>query len=109
MKKIIRMRAWDEGKQKMIYSGYYDIEEKIFHREVLDKHYMRKYRGYGIQLTIFEDLKKYGNRFVYLYSPQGIWMSPFSRWLELGESGDEGHGEQIFLPAEEPCMRLGKE
>lgn len=95
----INIDTYDEGKYKKVHCGY--VQDGTFYREVTNKHYMVKYKGYGIQQDVLAKLLSLGVKKIEIKTQSGLMhKSKLTDWILKGKKSDEGNGLQVFLPVE---------
>lgn len=76
--------------------GSYNEETKEFHKYVQpDKHYMKKYQGYGIDYTIVDSLPVETK--VFIHTPEKTLETTIEKYQKQGLVDDFGFGKQVFL------------
>lgn len=81
------------------YWGYWDEATKTYVSRRRPEHYCRKYKGWGVQLSVFEMLKRQRCDRIVIDLPDGYRVSRFSDWVKYGRIDclNPADGEQIFL------------
>lgn len=95
----------DRAKSKKVLAGYVsDLRHLdqgiVFTKNVKASHYFRQVGGYGMDVSVLEQIKTLGVEFIHINKPETfeLWSCPIATWLHFGVTGDYGHGKQSFLP-----------
>jgi len=71
-----------------------------FHKKVNpEKHFMRKYQGYGIDWNIISELPRETK--VFIHAPGKTYETTIATYQDEGIQDDLGYGKQIFLPTKQ--------
>lgn len=94
------LKIYDEAKRKEVVVG--EIKDNVFYKKVTpNKHFMRKYGGYGIQYEALVRLRDIGIKKIYiLQNGFQILESTVDDWWTKGGIDNLGNGKQIFLSTE---------
>ena len=87
------LRVFDPKKSRFVFVG--TVDGKVFTRQVERKHFVFKYRGYGLQEELFKQLFDIDT--INLVRGSTILRSKRSDWVKHGVVDDLGHGLQRFL------------
>jgi hypothetical protein len=92
-----RITTYDKKKKRDVFCGY--VDNDTYYRDVdYSKHYMRKYRGYGIQSDVLSTLLRDGVKRVEIREGKTkTYISTLQDWLLKGKKGNYYHGDQVFL------------
>jgi len=95
---MIQVTTHDPRKLKEVVAG--EIEGKTFVKHVKKNHLVFIFDGYGIQMSVFKQLKISHVKEIKLVRKymQDTLTASLKTWEEAGVVRDLGSGEQIFLP-----------
>lgn len=91
-----KITTFDQKKKKEVFCGF--VEDNVFYREVKPEHFVLKYKGYGIQMGVFDSLWERGIEAIVITSKKFTHKASLKIWQKWGHVDDLGHGLQIFLP-----------
>lgn len=91
------IRTFDPRKNRYVVAG--NIQGDTFVRKVTKKHFVWKYKGYGLQKDVFEQINNV--KYINIVAPKGVYKATLETWLTKGIMDDLGNGRQRFLPVEE--------
>ena len=92
-----KLLVYDPKKKKIVLTGYYDYNHKVFFKICSAKHYMIKEKSYGISEEIIQRLQQFGCNKIEIHTKTITLISNFGDWLKR-KPKDYGHGLQRFLP-----------
>ena len=92
------IKIYDAKKGAEVTAG--KIEKDCFIKKVKAKHYMRKYKGYGIDKKLLQKLYLTHREVtdIIIVCKTTKYKTKIKDWINHGTEDNFGHGEQYFLP-----------
>lgn len=95
---MIKINAYDPKKDKEVFAGVYDTNNRTFIKTVTKRHYMIKEKGYAIQAEVMDMLNRWGCQKIIIKTKTKIYSVKFNMWYKSGTVKNYGHGDQNFFP-----------
>ena len=91
------MKTYDARKGRLVSCGVYNEKTKEFTRKVTDRHFVRMFEGYGMQVDVFDKLWAQGCERIVFKIGDNRLTSDINDWKLFGVKHNLGHGVQVFL------------
>lgn len=92
----MKIYTFDPQKNRLILAGY--CKENVFWKKVNKKRFMIKYRAYGIQEDVINNLLNEDIEFIHIKTHTNkVLKSSLCDWIKFSIKENYGHGKQYFL------------